>query len=68
MLQHNWWGLQARARHEDLQREAQVARLAAALERGAGLRQQLGRALMRLGAALAEAEALPRAAGRVNEQ
>ena len=65
-MHHNWWGLQAQARYEDLQREAAAIRLAAALERGAGLRQRLGRALMRLGAALAEAEARPRVAGRVN--
>jgi len=65
-MHHNWWGLQAQARYEDLHREAAAARLAATLERGAGLRQRLGRASMRLGAALAEAEALPRVAGRVN--
>ncbi len=64
-MHHNWWGLRAQARYEDLHREAAAARLAATLERSAGLRQRLGRALMRLGAALVEAEALPRVAGRV---
>ncbi len=66
-MQHNWWGLQARTRHEDLQREAHAAKLAAAVGRDAGLRQRLGRALMRLGAALAQAETLPPMPGPVNE-
>ncbi len=66
MADHNLWGFLAQARYDDLRREADAARLAAAAERGANLRLRLGRALIRLGAMLADADARPRLAERFN--
>ena len=59
MLQDAAPELLARARCEEYRRAAEAARFAAVIARGPGLRPRLGRALIRLGAALAEAERVP---------
>ncbi len=57
-MYNNLNGLLALAPYEDLRRDADAARLRASAARGRGLllRRRLGRALLRLGAALAEGE------------
>jgi hypothetical protein len=58
MWQQNWRGLHAQADHEERLRAARAARHLAVLRPRVPLRRRLGRALVRLGAAL-EADASP---------